>query len=787
MVAYTHEERARARSTIRRLNSFAAEAKIAAARGLVLPTDAEKALFGLTNTSDRSRQIEALSGMAEKFRAAHLRKLLPLAPDEFNAFCEYTDPDEPPESQWHIYLTDTLERIEKEPGYERFVLNCPPGHAKPLDIDTLVMMGDGSWKRLGDIAVGDKVMTHLGRARKVSAVHEQGTLSVLRLTTKQGRDIIAAPDHSFMMRERHGTKLGPQRWKLANELIPDDLLVLSAARGIENTSGKTLAEFELAAFIAAHGSRTYATDRTKTRTYRNAYLIGKDETVSALMHARLDKLGIKHTRWYAATDGLHYIRIETKAGDALAADYGLDDRADARRVPTFVWRGGDAEVRKYIETYVNLRAECPARYKLPRLNIPFRSREMATDFQRLLTRFAIPAALMEQRTGSVMLVLTHEHIRLYEKLFTYSGVGADRLRTKLNRLDERGAARAVYTATDPLRSIVSAGRRPCRCLTVEEDHTFIANGVVVHNSTYASRKFVAWRLGRRPRDKMIGGGHSQRFVENEFSKKIRDLLRSPECGLGEVLWSYYDLDYFADKRATQSYQRFSLVYQQNAYAANADSIASKLKYYKIAPHLDDTAMRRAKEAGQFDDAGRVAPNKRDTYRRIVLSVDTATKPTERANYTVIQCWGETGDRKHYLLDQKRGKWALPDMTREVNKLAKRHGVDAILIEDKGNGTSYIQEQGGSPHQARKAPAPIIAIAVPANQGKEFRFDEITPMIEAGDVFVPEAADWTDLFVREMAQFPDGANDDQVDALSQYLRWAKTKRTRYGSKKVGSMG
>jgi len=679
-----------------------------------------------------------------------------------------------------------------------------------------------------------------------------------------------------------------------------------------------LSEFELAAFFAAHGSRTYAQDRTKTRTYRNAFLIAKDESVVARMASRLEKLGIKHTRWYAATDGLHYIRIETKAGEALAAEYRLDDKATERRIPNFIYRGGDAEVRKYIETYVNLRAECPNRYKLPRLNIPFRSPEMAADFQRLLSRFAVPCTLTKSRVGATMLILTHEHIRLYEKQFTYTGDGATRLRTKLNRLDERGAARAVYSATDPIRSIVVEGKRPCRCLTVDEDHTFIANGLVVHNSTYASRKFVAWRLGRRPRDKMIGGGHSQRFVENEFSKKIRDLIVSPEYQaifpnividkstsakdqwaingggqyiakgagqavhgfranficvddpypkveaaesatiretvktwfftdlgtrllpgatiflimtrfheddltgsvmeanknlaekmrykiveapaicfdpdtdvlnrrVGQVLWDYYDLDYFADKRATQSYQRFSLVYQQNTGAADTDSIASKLKYYKTAPHADDAALRAAREKGQIDEGGRPVVNKRDHYRRIVLSVDTATKPTQRADYTVIQCWAETGDRKHILLDQKRGKWALPEMTKEVNRLAKRHGVDAILVEDKGNGTAYIQEQGKSAHQARKAPAPIIAIQVPSNQGKEFRFDEITPMIEAGEVFVPENADWIDLFVREMAQFPDGAHDDQVDALTQYLRWVKTKRTRFGSKKVGSMG
>jgi hypothetical protein len=83
------------------------------------------------------------------------------------------------------------------------------------------------------------------------------------------------------------------------------MLVLAQARGIENTSGKTAAEFELAAFFGARGSRTYAADRTKTRTYRNAYLIAKDETTIALMASRLDQAGhqahplVRRDRWPA--------------------------------------------------------------------------------------------------------------------------------------------------------------------------------------------------------------------------------------------------------------------------------------------------------------------------------------------------------------------------------------------------------------------------------------------------------------------------------------------------------
>ena len=49
---------------------------------------------------------------------------------------------------------------------------------------------------------------------------------------------------------------------------------------------------------------------------------------------------------------------------------------------------------------------------------------------------------------------------------------------------------------------------------------------------------------------------------------------------------------------------------------------------------------------------------------------------------------------------------------------------------------------------------------------------IQPVVEAGDVLLPEGAAWVDDFVHELSVFPNGAYDDQVDALSMgiaYLR------------------
>ena len=98
-------------------------------------------------------------------------------------------------------------------------------------------------------------------------------------------------------------------------------------------------------------------------------------------------------------------------------------------------------------------------------------------------------------------------------------------------------------------------------------------------------------------------------------------------------------------------------------------------------------------------------------------------------------------------------------------------VDALLVEARGNGLSYCQlkAEGG-------APAPLIPIEV-GPQSKEFRFDEVTPMFEAGMVNLPERSLWLADYEKELIAFPHGKHDDQVDATSQYLRWSRKSRRR----------
>jgi hypothetical protein len=47
-------------------------------------------------------------------------------------------------------------------------------------------------------------------------------------------------------------------------------------------------------------------------------------------------------------------------------------------------------------------------------------------------------------------------------------------------------------------------------------------------------------------------------------------------------------------------------------------------------------------------------------------------------------------------------------------------------------------------------------------------------IEAGHVQLPCEADWLDTLLLEMLGFPQGRHDDQVDSVSQFLKWASSR-------------
>lgn len=163
----------------------------------------------------------------------------------------------------------------------------------------------------------------------------------------------------------------------------------------------------------------------------------------------------------------------------------------------------------------------------------------------------------------------------------------------------------------------------------------------------------------------------------------------------------------------------------------------------------------------------------ESFDMVVQSWDMAFKDDERSDYVVGQVWGLSGPR-YYLLDQIRGRMDFPATVQAVRGLtAKWPQTRGVLIEEAANGAAVIQT-------LRREIAGIIAVR--PQGGKASRAAGVSPLVESGSVWIPEATAWVSDFVEECAAFPTGTHDDQVDAMSQALTrlggLARAKLERY---------
>jgi predicted phage terminase large subunit-like protein len=158
---------------------------------------------------------------------------------------------------------------------------------------------------------------------------------------------------------------------------------------------------------------------------------------------------------------------------------------------------------------------------------------------------------------------------------------------------------------------------------------------------------------------------------------------------------------------------------------------------------------------------------REPGDEIVQSWDTASKAGELNDYSVCTTWLVRGET-YYLLDVHRAKLHYPDLKRAVAMLARQFGASAVIMEDKASGTALIQDLAADPAMS------VRPIAVEPEGDKVTRASAQSMVIEAGRVFLPRSAAWLSDLRNEILQFPNGRHDDQVDSITQFLHWIRTR-------------
>lgn len=204
---------------------------------------------------------------------------------------------------------------------------------------------------------------------------------------------------------------------------------------------------------------------------------------------------------------------------------------------------------------------------------------------------------------------------------------------------------------------------------------------------------------------------------------------------GEPLWPErgYDLDWLEQKKQSVGTYAWSSLYQQHPTPSTGAMFKrSWWKYWKVLP---------------------------SGLTEYTQSWDCTFKDITTSDYVVGQLWARKGPDR-YLIDQVRGRLSFTETVQAMRQFsAKWPQAARKLVEDKANGTAVMD--------VLRKELPGLTPVEPFG-GKVARAYAVTPYAEAGNIYLPDptVAPWVMDYVEEMASFPSGKNDDQVDATSQ---------------------
>jgi predicted phage terminase large subunit-like protein len=146
---------------------------------------------------------------------------------------------------------------------------------------------------------------------------------------------------------------------------------------------------------------------------------------------------------------------------------------------------------------------------------------------------------------------------------------------------------------------------------------------------------------------------------------------------------------------------------------------------------------------------------------IVMSWDIALAETETGDYSACVVL-LTRNEVFYVLEVVRGRFLFDALKKKVMEVKERYGSATLLIEDSPISRGLIQS-------LRERSLNVTTYK--PNTDKRARLIAQTDLFAGRSVLFPRQAHWLEDFTAELLAFP-GRHDDQVDALTQGLAWAR---------------
>lgn len=205
----------------------------------------------------------------------------------------------------------------------------------------------------------------------------------------------------------------------------------------------------------------------------------------------------------------------------------------------------------------------------------------------------------------------------------------------------------------------------------------------------------------------------------------------------------YPSEYLDKQRRVMGHRAFEAQFQQEPVPDGGGIIdLSKFRRYQTLPKLCDLRF---------------------------YSIDAASG-TDSGSYSVIMGFSLI-DGKLYLTNVFRQRCTFPKLFEMVLEACHRNRPDHLIIEKASNGVALIEqlneELNGTDFCSR---FPYFVQKMSPTENKVTRMEKAMIAVEQGKVLLPEEAEWLPALEAELRTFPHGRYNDQVDALSQAVKF-----------------
>jgi predicted phage terminase large subunit-like protein len=305
-------------------------------------------------------------------------------------------------------------------------------------------------------------------------------------------------------------------------------------------------------------------------------------------------------------------------------------------------------------------------------------------------------------------------------------------------------------------------------LTVEGEHEFIANGIVVHNCD----ELAAWDYLQEAWDQIQFGVRL-----GTHTKIICTTTPKPKDLIVELVGREGDDVVLTTASTYANLANLSDNFRKQILQYEGTTLGRQEIYAEIIDPEEGGIVSR--DMFRLWPAGREFPK----FEYIIQSYDVATSEKAQNDPTACITFGVfkplDGPMSAMVIDCWQERMQYPDLRPKVieeyetifGEGKDRKRVDLLLIEDKSAGISLIQD-------LQRAHLPVRAYN-PGRADKMQRLNIVSNIISRGRVWIPESdarkgyvKDWAEGFVSQICSFPETTHDDLVDACTQALRYLR---------------